>query len=212
MNRREKRIFDTELKVEKRDDGTAKAIEGHAAVFNVLSENLGGFREKIAEGAFDSVLDDDVRALIDHDSSKILGRSKAGNLKISVDKTGLKYRIEPVATRSYENDLIQSLERKDVDQSSFGFRVDEDKWEEDEDGLITRTIIKIRRLFDVSPVTFPAYPQTDVAKRSLDKWKSENEPPEDKKDENKGPTEDEIKESFEIKEKQLALMELEVNM
>lgn len=205
MNKREKRIFDTELTVEKREDGTAKSIEGHAAVFNKLSENLGGFREKIAVGAFDQVLNDDVRALIGHDPDKILGRTKAGNLKLSVDKIGLKYRIKPVGTRSYELDLVESLERKDVDQSSFGFRVDEDKWDEDDEGRITRTILKIRRLYDVSPVTFPAYPQTDVAKRSLDKWKTENEP------EDTGPTEDEINESLEIKKKKLELMELEIN-
>lgn len=162
------RNFSSQLEIEARDDDKT-AIVGHAAVFNSLSENLGGFREIIADGAFDSVLQDDTRALINHDSNLILGRTKSGTLVLSVDAKGLRYVIDPPNT-SYANDLLESLKRGDIDQSSFGFVVDEDKWEEDSEGRVIRTIIKVKRLMDVSPVTYPAYPDTDVAKRAMDEY------------------------------------------
>lgn len=172
---KEIRYFNFELRVAKGEDGE-DYVEGHGAVFNSKSENLGGFREIIKPGAFDDVLKDDVRALFNHDSNKILGRTKAGTLELSVDEKGLFYRYKSPNT-SYARDLIESLNRGDVDQSSFGFSVDRygQDWAEDEDGNLTRTISKVKRLYDVSPVTFPAYPDTDVAKRSLDEWKEEQE-------------------------------------
>lgn len=172
---KERRYYPTELKIERRKDGTA-VVEGHAAVFNEMSENLGGFREIIHEGAFDEVLADDVRALFNHDSNLILGRSPK-TLNLSVDARGLVFKYESPDT-SYARDLLISLERGDVSQSSFGFRVanvEGAEWvEDDETGALTRHIKKISRLFDVSPVTFPAYPQTDVAKRSMDQWKEDH--------------------------------------
>ena len=172
---KERRCFKTELKIERRKDGSV-SVEGHAAIFNVMSENLGGFREVIHEGAFDDVLNDDVRALFNHDSNLILGRTP-NTLSISVDKRGLVYSYESPDT-TYAKDLLISLERSDVNQSSFGFNVasiDGAEWVEDEEtGALTRHIKKFSRLFDVSPVTFAAYPQTDVAKRSLDDWKDEH--------------------------------------
>ena len=174
---KETRYFKTELKIERRKDGTA-AVEGHAAIFGVMSENLGGFREVIHEGAFDEVLSDDVRALFNHDSNLILGRTTANTLNISIDDKGLVYKYESPDT-SYARDLLISLERNDINQSSFGFNVASvhgAEWEEDEEtGALTRHIKKFSRLFDVSPVTFPAYLQTDVAKRSMDNWKEEKE-------------------------------------
>ena len=95
-------------------------------------------------------------------------------MKLSVDERGLLSEIDPPDT-TYARDLLVSLERGDVSQMSFGFTVDEDKWEEDSDGRVIRTITKFKRLYDVSPVTYPAYPDTDVAKRSLDKFKEERE-------------------------------------
>ena len=185
---KELRYFPTELRIEKREDGST-SVEGHAAVFDSLSENLGGFREIIHKGAFDEVLDDDVRALFNHDSNLILGRTKSGTLSISVDERGLVYRYDSPNT-TYAQDLLISLERGDVSQSSFGFRVanvDGSEWEEDEEtGALTRHIKKFSRLFDVSPVTFPAYPSTDVAKRSLEDWKEELEKREKEKKEKEG--------------------------
>lgn len=160
----ERRTFEGDIRVE-RADGSAPRIIGHAAVFDLLSENLGGFREKIARGAFDGVLGDDVRALFNHESSLILGRTPR-TLSVAVDERGLRYEIEPPDTTT-GRDLLVSLDRGDVTQSSFGFSVDEDRWDEDDEGRVVRTIMKVKRLYDVSPVTFPAYTDTDVAKREF---------------------------------------------
>lgn len=175
MHDREKRQFSGSILVERRAD-SAPLIRGHAAVFGKLSENLGGFREIIAPGAFDDVLKDDVRALYNHENSLILGRTSAGTTRIGVDGDGLTYEIDPPDT-SYARDLLVSLERGDVRESSFGFRVARggDIWDEDEDGVLIRTITKVSRLYDVSPVTFPAYPDTDVAKRGAETYRSRHD-------------------------------------
>ena len=143
-------------------------LAGYAAVFNSRSENLGGFFEELAPGAFDGVLEDDVRALIDHDSGRILGRSSAGTLRMSVDDTGLKYEVDLPDTQE-ARDLLTLIKRGDVRESSFGFTVAHrgDDWAENDDGQIIRTIHKVQRLYDVSPVAFPAYPAATVAMRSL---------------------------------------------
>jgi len=170
-NNEEQRVMSSTFEVSKSDDKNPAHVTGHAAVFDQLSENLGGFFEKIAPGAFDGVLNDDVRALFNHDPNLILGRTAAKTLKLSVDTTGLKVDFS-IPDTSYGRDLIVSLERGDINQMSFGFQVEEDEWNEDDTtGAVIRTITKVKRLFDISPITFPAYPQTDVAKRSMDEWK-----------------------------------------
>jgi len=170
-NNEEQRVMSSTFEVSKSDDKNPAHVTGHAAVFDQLSENLGGFFEKIAPGAFDGVLNDDVRALFNHDPNLILGRTAAKTLKLSVDTTGLKVDFS-IPDTSYGRDLIVSLERGDINQMSFGFKVEEEEWNEDETtGAVIRTITKVKRLFDISPITFPAYPQTDVAKRSMDEWK-----------------------------------------
>jgi len=160
----EKRTFTfAELRVE---DGDKPKITGHAAVFNKLSENLGGFRERIAPGAFEKTIEkSDVRALINHDSNLVLGRNKSGTLRLEEDKRGLAIEIDPPDT-SYARDLIESLKRGDIDQMSFGFVATKDSWEHVEGKESIRTLLEVE-LFDVSPVTYPAYPQTDVKVRSL---------------------------------------------
>ncbi|MEG3640671.1 HK97 family phage prohead protease [Magnetococcus sp. PR-3] len=166
----ERRAFAFDLSVEERGDGK-KMIRGHAAVFNKLSENLGGFREQIAPGAFDDVLNDDVRALINHDGNLILGRTVSGTLRINQDANGLSYELDPPDTQ-YARDLLVSLLRGDITQSSFAFTVDEEDWDEDGDGRVIRTIQKVKRLYDVSPVTYPAYPDATVGLRSMETWQS----------------------------------------
>ena len=153
-----------------RAKGSAPRIVGYAAVFNSLSENLGGFREKIEPGAFDETLKkSDVRALINHDMNLLMGRTSSGTLKLSTDDIGLMMDIEPPdseLTRHY----LAAIDRKDMNGSSFSFTVegpDGDDWEEDEDGRVIRTVRSVRDLFDVGPVTFPAYLDTTVASRSL---------------------------------------------
>lgn len=154
-------------------------VFGYAAKFNTRSENLGSdecqFFETILPGAFDDVLNDDVRALFNHESDLILARSKngEGTLKIGVDAVGLWYEFEAPDT-TVGRDLLVSLRRGDIDQSSFSFSVSKDgqKWTETQDGegprIITRTISKVSRLYDVSPVTYPAYEDTEVDCRSIE--------------------------------------------
>lgn len=148
------------------------AVVGYAYLFNVRSEDLGGFREMVAAGAGrESAAEDDIRALVNHDSNLILGRNRAGTLRLSEDSTGLEYEILADERQSYVRDLLISLERGDVSQSSFGFRVSGsgDEWIRDADGFPLR-IVREMRLFDVSPVTYPAYPSSHsaVSKRALD--------------------------------------------
>ena len=153
--------------VELRNDDGERRITGYAAKFNTLSENLGGFRETIREGAFDNVLTNDVRALFNHNPSMILGRTNAGTLQLTTDGNGLHYRVDPPNTH-YAQDLVKSIERGDVTQSSFAFQVGDDDWDEDDDGRLIRTIKTVKRLFDISPVTYPAYPDTSVVARYLE--------------------------------------------
>ena len=153
------------LEVRDSDDG-AYAIKGHGAVFHDLSENLGGFRERIDPGAFATVLADrklDVRALYNHDPNLVLARTTNGTLRLKEDGTGLLYEAD-VAPTSYGRDLRVLLERGDVTQSSFAFRVARggESWDEDEEtGVLIRTITEFSGLYDVSPVTYPAYPTAD---------------------------------------------------
>jgi len=143
----------------------APMIVGYAAVFNQLSEDLGGFREKIAPGAFTKTLGADVRALFNHDPNIILGRTKAKTLRLAEDQKGLQIEIDPPDTETARS-ILAALKRGDISQMSFGFETIDDLWE-NIDGKIVRTLLNVR-LWDVSPVVFPAYPQTQAGLRSLD--------------------------------------------
>ena len=165
-----------ELRAEPGEGDSMPAIVGHAAVFDALSENFGGWRERIAPGAFAAtIVEDDIRALFNHRDEYVLGRNRAGTLRLAEDDTGLSVRIEPPDT-SYARDLVTSIERGDISGMSIGFRTITDEWNL-EDGDPVRTL-KAVRLYDVSPVTFPAYSQTDVAVRSLEAHRGNLEPPE----------------------------------
>jgi len=149
-------------------------IEGYAALYNTRAD-LGWFHEEILPGAFDGVLNDDVRCLKNHNPNSVLARSVngKGTLSLSVDSKGLKYSyVTPDIT--YARDLQKSIELGDVSQSSFGFIADEVRWVEKKDEPELRQIVKVKTLFDVSPVTYPAYQDTTVAKRSFDAFKEEN--------------------------------------
>jgi HK97 family phage prohead protease len=154
------------------DDTTPSIIEGYAALYNEVAD-LRWFKEKIAQGAFDDVLTDDVRALFNHDPNYVLARSVEGKgtLKLSVDEKGLKYSFEVDKGISYVADLARSIERGDVNQSSFGFTIAEESWDYTDPNMAVRTITKIGRLYDVSPVTYPAYEGTTVSARSLESAK-----------------------------------------
>lgn len=183
----EKRYFNIETRTEKRDDGST-TITGHAAVFNTRSSDLGGFREIIAPGAFRDALSKDTldcRCLINHDPNLVLARATkdGGTLKLEETNEGLQYSFT-VPNTTYGKDIIVSMERGDVSQSSFAFTIEEDSWESTADGEI-RTITKIRDLWDTSIVTYPAYPDANdltLAKRSLALHKEKEENKKQEKD------------------------------
>lgn len=163
----ERRFFAvSELRAE-RTDGEPVRLRGHAAVFNELSQDLGGFREMISPGAFTpSAHEDDVRALFNHNPDHVLGRTVAKTLRLAEDDRGLAIEIDLPETQ-LARDIAISIERGDVSQMSFAFRVKPggQEWADTDQGFV-RTL-KAVRLYDVSPVTYPAYLQTDVALRSL---------------------------------------------
>jgi len=164
----ERRVYRGTVELEQRDgadEAKGQKIRGYAAVFNqetMIGSPQWGFREIIAPGAFtDAIKQDDVRALFNHDANYVLGRNKSGTLRLVEDDNGLVYDIDPPDTQ-VARDLISLLSRGDVDASSFAFRVIEDKWQytdQESDERPLRTVLKVE-LFDVSPVTYPAYPQT----------------------------------------------------
>lgn len=158
-------------------EGETRRIVGYAALFNSRSADLGGFEEVIAPGAFkDAIAGSDIRSLFNHDPNLVLGRVKAGTLRVEEDDRGLKIENDLPDTQ-VGRDLLVSMNRGDVDQMSFAFRIAQggDVWEE-RDGSVVRTITKVAEMFDVSPVTYPAYPDTSVAVRRLDEWKAEQAP------------------------------------
>jgi HK97 family phage prohead protease len=155
-------------------DGKPARIGGYAAKFNVRSENMGygdiEFYEVIEPGFFDKVLGDDCRCLFNHDANLILGRSTSKTLRLAQDETGLAYDADVDGEQSYARDLLISLKRGDVTQSSFAFGVKREgqRWVE-EGNIITRYLLKggCTRLYDVSPVTYPAYPDATSEARSV---------------------------------------------
>jgi len=160
---KEERAYKVEMRVE---DGDEPKITGHAAVFNKLSVDLMGFREKVAPGAFaESIEKSDIRALWNHNPDYVLGRNKSGTLKLEEDKKGLAIEILPPDTQ-WARDLMETIKRGDVDQMSFAFKTIKDSWENQDKKESIRTLEEVE-LFDVSPVTYPAYPQTDVKVRSI---------------------------------------------
>ena len=170
MNQQEKRMLPMkELRISESESGAV--IEGHAAVFDSWSETLGGifpFKEKVSRGAFiESVKKDDIRALFNHDPNYVLGRNLAGTLELEEDEIGLRVKITPPDT-SWARDITTSIRRGDISQMSIGFIVEKDEWST-ENGMDTRDLKKVR-LFDVSPVTFPAYSATDVGVRAMQEY------------------------------------------
>lgn len=160
------------------EENEGRTVEGYAAVFNTPTR-VGWFEEVIEAGAFDNAIKvSDCRALFNHDSNHLLARQKSGTLTLELDAKGLKYRFESPNTQT-GNDILEMMGRGDLAESSFAFTVKSEAWEEekDDDGNwnYRRVIKEVEYLYDVSPVTYPAYADTTVAKRSFENWKQDRE-------------------------------------
>lgn len=160
------RTASTEFKT--RDDNGELAIEGYFAVFNSNYEIAEGMSESIAVGAFDNTLSDDIRALINHDTTLVLGRTKAGTLQLRTDSHGLWGHISINPNDSDAMNLYNRVQRGDVDQCSFGFDILSEETDFREDGSVHWTIKEVK-LYEVSPCTFPAYEETSIAARSKER-------------------------------------------
>lgn len=184
-------MFDTRMEI--RATGEKKSIVGLAAVFNKWSVNLGGFREMILPGAFDGCDMSDVQCLFNHRGDNILARqyNGEGTLQLRVVEDGLEYEFD-VPDHQLGAMVRTAIERKDIRHSSFAFDVDPngDEWELDKvNGYYLRKIKKFIRLYDVSPVNNPAYPDTEVTARSQDAMKKLKELQEADERKQKGPGE-----------------------
>jgi HK97 family phage prohead protease len=154
-----------------RADDSGKVAVGYAALFNAKTDIGGYFTETIAPGAFtETIRSSDVRALIDHDTGRVIGRSSAKTLRLAEDNVGLSVEIDLPDTTD-GRDLATLLDRGDISGMSFGFKVTHDEW--DESGAIPARMIHKVDLYEVSAVAFPAYNDTTIALRSLDDARKE---------------------------------------
>lgn len=170
----EYREYTVNIRMEKREESEKEKIVGHAAVFDTVGDG-GWFREKIAPGAFSkSIVNDDVRALFNHNPDYVLGRNKAGTLIMHEDEKGLWVEIDPPDTQ-FARDLVTSISRGDISQMSFGFEIIKEERQKGENGEPDLFELREVKLWDVSPVTFPFYKETDVTVHSRSEWKSEQQ-------------------------------------
>lgn len=156
----------TSAPVEVRKEGDIEYFDGMAVPFGQVTD-LGYFTEEVSRDSFEGVMDDDVRGLFNHDPDVILGRNKSGTMQLTLTDKGVMYRIKYNPNDPDHVRVMEKVKRGDVSQSSYAFTVKDEKWSTRE-GKQHRTITKLSRFLDVSPVTYPANPNTSVAKRSLD--------------------------------------------
>lgn len=167
-----------DIGIETRADGEGRMLTGEAVPYNSLSGDLGGFREQFSPGAFSRTLQDspDVRALWNHNAGQVLGRTRSGTLRLDDGGEGLRFENDVPDTQA-GRDAVTSIERGDVTGMSFSFRVRPggQSFDESEDGQIIRTVTDAE-LFEISPVTFPAYESTRVDARALRQWRDGMQP------------------------------------
>lgn len=171
----ERRYFASTVSFAEVEENGAKTkdeniIEGYAAVFNKDSEDFGGWVERIAPGFFDNVLEDDAFALFNHSMNMVLGRNKV-NVTLTQDDVGLRYKVKMPDT-NLGRDLRELIKQNIINKSSFAFTVAEETFTKNDPSKgmpHVRTLMKAERLYDVSPVTIPAYPDTSVGARSYKK-------------------------------------------
>lgn len=179
MQRREVRPIVTEFTT--RDEEGTPTIEGYFSVFNSLYEIVPGMTESIAPGAFSRSLAGDIRALTNHDTTLVLGRTKAHTLELREDEHGLWGKISINPKDADAMNLYERVKRGDVDQCSFGFEIVKEETDFRDDGSIHWTIQDVN-LYEVSCCTFPAYKETNISarsqerdtmqKRKLEAWKN----------------------------------------
>ena len=170
LMKKEQRCINISATVEKRSNGALGKIFGYAAVFDSDSENM-GFIERIAPGAFKKAIKkSDIRGLKNHNPDLIFAR-QGRNLKIKEDEKGLYYEATPVDTRNYR-DTAEEIASGLLTGQSFGFTIEEEEWDDLDKPTPKRTIKKVREIFDVGPVVYPAYNDTSVALRSLEAARS----------------------------------------
>lgn len=165
---KERRNLTCEVRASKVMDADGVTLEGYASVFNTETDIAGMFREVVKPGAFARAIKEkhDVRALINHDSNLVLGRTSAGTVGISEDDHGLAVACALPETQ-YARDLEALIKRGDVGEMSFGFIVTGEEWTQEKGKLDLRSITDVT-LLDVSVVTFPQYAETEVGLRSAD--------------------------------------------
>lgn len=161
---RQVRTVSTEFKT--REDGEGLAIEGYFAVFNSVYEIADGMTESVAPTAFENI--GDVRALINHDTTLVLGRTKSGTLRLETDAHGLWGHVDINPKDVDAMNLYERVKRGDVDQCSFGFEIVRESTETHEDGSVHWTIEEVI-LHEVSACTFPAYQETSIAARTKER-------------------------------------------
>ncbi len=166
--KREVREFVAGLELRAAPEGSKSpgTMVGYAAVFEKYSADLGYFREKIQRGAFAKAIGKcDVRALVNHDPNQLIGRKSAGTLRMEEDEIGLKVEIDLPDT-TVGRDTAESIRRGDMQGQSFSFTTSVDQWDWSGETAL-RTLVEVDELYDVGPVTFPAYEETSVAMRSF---------------------------------------------
>lgn len=163
---RQVRAIGTEYQT--REDDGKLIIEGYFAVFNSNYEIYPGWSESIAPGAFTNTLAGDIRALINHDTTLVLGRTKAHTLELREDAHGLWGKIIINPNDVDAMNLYERVKRGDVDQCSIGFDIVSEDIEIREDGS-THWTIKETKLYEVTCCTFPAYEETNISARSKDR-------------------------------------------
>lgn len=171
MNEQEVRTINDSLEI--RSDEEKMTVKGYALKFGTWSKNLGGFKETVSRSALEETPLKDVRALFNHDPQKVLGRTTNESLKLYIDDIGLRFECD-LPNTTYARDLYENLKVGNIDKCSYGFRVaqngDEVRYDKEE-GIYKRTVNKISKLAEISVVSFPAYEDTVVSVRSVDRAK-----------------------------------------
>lgn len=168
MSERKRQVRSVPTEFTTREDGDNPAIEGYFAVFNSNYEIAPGMSESIAPGAFSETISGDIRALINHDTTLVLGRTKAGTLELREDSHGLWGHVDINPNDADAVNLYERVKRGDVDGCSFGFEIRSEDTDIHEDGSVHWTIKDVN-LFEVSCCTFPAYEQTNISARTAER-------------------------------------------